>query len=200
MGARHRKTIRPWSDSDIHGQTLWINSLRGSLTTTAGYRGTVCRVREFDYLLRRINGEETTATQRVREARQALIAAIAPLIQGLHWKDFELLVELVMTQGGLRRVSETGGTQHTTDLELVLPLTGERALVQVKSQLDQPTATRIISDLTEAAGAARVFVVYHTQVGEISDDHDRVTLVGPTALAERVVDLGLTNWIMDKVG
>jgi hypothetical protein len=200
MGSRHRKTIGSWSDTDIRGQKLWINSLRGSLTTTAGFRGTICRVHEFDYLSRRINGQETEATQHVREARKILIAAIRPLIQGLQWRDFELLVELVMTQGGLRRVSETGRTQHTIDLELVLPLTGERALVQVKSELDQSTATGIIADLCEAAGAARVYVVFHTQNGDISDDHDNVTLVGPDALAERVVDLGLTNWVMDKVG
>lgn len=97
-GARYRKTTDKWTDVDITGQKLWTNSLRGSLTTTAGYRGTICRVKEFDYLLRRLNGEETTTTTAVRAARLSLIKALTPLIRGLHWKDFELLVELVMTQ------------------------------------------------------------------------------------------------------
>jgi hypothetical protein len=111
-GSRYRKTIQRWTDKDIKGETLWVNSLRGSLTTTAGFRGTICRVREFDYLLRRLNGEETAATEAVRTARLKLIETLTPLIHALHWKDFELLVELVMTQGGWRRVSATGGTQH----------------------------------------------------------------------------------------
>jgi uncharacterized protein YwlG (UPF0340 family) len=118
----------------------------------------------------------------------------------LHWKDFELLVELVMTQGGWRRVSATGGTQHTIDLELELPLTGERALVQVKSQLDRQTAEKVATDLAEAAGGSRVFIVYQTPSEPLTVDQENVTLIGPKALAEHVVDLGPTTWVMAKVG
>lgn len=200
VGSRYRKTINRWTDKDVNGETLWINSLRGSLTTTAGFRGTICRVREFDYLLRRLNGEVTPATEAVRTARLKLIEALTPLICGLHWKDFELLVELVMTQGGLRRVSATGGTQHTTDIELELPLTSERALVQVKSKLDQSTVEKVAADLIEAAGGARAFIAYHTSIGQLSIDQDNVKLIGPEELAEHIVDLGLTSWIMAKVG
>lgn len=196
-GSRYRKVIGRWADKDLKGNTLWTNALRGSLTTTEGFRGTICRVREIDYLRRRLNGEETPTTQAVRTAHQQLVDAVVPLIRGLHWKDFELLVELVMTQGGWRRVSATGGTQHTIDLELELPLTGERALVQVKSELDQSTAERIAADL---AGGARVFIAYHTGLGQLSIDQEDVTLIGPGALAQHVVDLGLTTWLMGKVG
>jgi hypothetical protein len=199
-GSRYRKVIGYWSDKDVMGKTLLTNELRGSLTTTAGFRGAICRVREFDYLLRRLNGEETAATKEVRDARTKLIETLVPLIPGLHWKDFELLVELVMTQGGWRRVSATGGTQHTIDLELELPLTGERALVQVKSRLDQGTADRLCAELTDAAGDALVFIVYHTPSDKLSAEQENVTLIGPQALAEHIVDLGLTTWIMAKVG
>jgi len=200
-GSRYRKATSGWSDRDLTGKTLSINGLRGSLTTTAGFRGTICRVREFDYLLRRLNGQETAATEAVRAARKTLIDAVTPLIPGLHWKDFELLVELVMTQGGWRRVSATGGAQHTIDLELELPLTGERALVQVKSKLDQQTAEKVASNLVENAGGSRVFIAYHTTgPDELSIDQENVTVIGPKALAEHVVNLGLTTWIMEKVG
>ncbi|MFZ3325636.1 MAG: hypothetical protein WA231_06955, partial [Methylocella sp.] len=199
-GSRYRKTISGWSDKDMKGQPLLTSALRGSLTTTAGFRGTICRVREFDYLLRRLNGEETATTEAVRAARSKLIETLIPLIPGLHWKDFELLVELVMTQGGGRRVSATGGTPHTIDLELELPLTGERALVQVKSQLDRQTAEKVATDPAEAAGGSRVFIVYHTPSEPLTVDQENVTLIGPKALAEHVVDLGLTTWVMAKVG
>jgi hypothetical protein len=81
-GSRYRKTISGWSDKDMRGQPLLTNALRGSLTTTAGFRGTICRVREFDYLLRRLNGEETATTEAVRAARSKLIATLVPLIPG----------------------------------------------------------------------------------------------------------------------
>ncbi len=199
-GARYRKVIDHWDSKDLKGATLWTNALRGSLTTTAGFRGTICRVTEFDYLLRRLNGEETHSTKAVRAARLTLIDAVIPLVRGLHWKDFELLVELVMTHGGWRRVSATGGTQQTTDLELELPLTGERALVQVKSRLDQSTAVKVAADLVAAAGGARVFIAYHTSPEKVTIDEKNVTLIGLETLAEHVVDLGLTTWIMGKVG
>jgi hypothetical protein len=98
-GSKYRNTIGKWSDKDMNGNTLWTNALRGSLTTTAGFRGTICRVSEFDYLIRRLNGQETVATAAARQARQNLIEAIIPLIRGLHWRDFELLVELVDCNG-----------------------------------------------------------------------------------------------------
>lgn len=157
-------------------------------------------MKEVDYLLRRLNGQVTPETESVRTARLKLIDTLVPLIRGLHWKDFELLVELVMTQGGWRRVSATGGTKHTTDLELELPLSGERAIVQVKSKLEQSVAGKIASDLVDAAGDARVFIAYHTSPGQLSIDQENITLIGPDALAAHVVDLGLTTWIMDKVG
>jgi hypothetical protein len=72
--------------------------------------------------------------------------------------------------------------------------------VQVKSRLDQSTAEKITADLIEAAGDARVFIAYHTGPEQLSVDQENVTLIGPAALAEHVVDLGLTTWIMAKVG
>jgi hypothetical protein len=199
-GSRYRKTVAPWSDKDLKGEVLWKTGLRGSLTTTEGFRGTICKVREFEYLLRRINGEKSSAVEAVSGARRRLIEALIPLIRGLHWRDFELLVELVVTQGGWRRVSQTGGTQHTTDIELELPFTGDRALVQVKSRLNQAVAEEVAARLTEQAGGAKVIIAYHTSDGRLSIDQDSVTLLGPEEIAEHVVESGLTTWVMERVG
>jgi hypothetical protein len=198
--SRYRQVQNGWSNQDLNGNPLLISALRGSLTTTAGYRGTICSVREFEYLARRIRGESTPEVAQVRSARTTLISKIAPLICGLHWKDFELLVELIMTQGGYRRVTETGGTQKTTDIELVLPLTGERLFVQVKARLDQNTVDGILPDLLRMADGGRIFIVYHSGPPEIKHVHPQVTIIGPASLAEHVVDLGLIKWIIGKTG
>ena len=201
--SRHRKTTggRGWTNKDINGQPLLIDALPGSLTSTAGFRGTICRVREFDYLLRRLNSEETKEAKVVRTAHDNLVDGLKPLIRSLGWKDFELLVELVMTQSGFRRVSATGGSkQHKTDIVLELPFTGKRAVVQVKSVLDQATLEKIAPDLIETAGDARVFVVHHNQSDRpLSFDPEVITLIGTEELAKHVINLGLTNWLMEKV-
>lgn len=199
VGSRYRKTVNGWSDKNLHGETLWITNLRGSLTTTAGFRGTICRVSEFEYLLRRLNGEETSDTLAVRRGREALIVAVAKLIRGLHWRDFELLVELVMTQGGLRRLSVTGEEQYAIDLELELPLTHERTVVQIKSKLDATTAKKLAEALTAMATNAKVFIAYHSGPDMIEVEYENVTMLGANELSERVVDLGLTQWVMNKV-
>jgi hypothetical protein len=199
-GTRYRRTSEPWSDKDSKGRTLWKIGLRGSLTTTEGFRGTICKVREFDYLVRRLNGEKSPGVEAVGRARQHLIDSMVPLIRGLHWRDFELLVELVVTQGGWRRVSQTGGTQHATDIELELPFTEERALVQVKSKLDQREAVQIVTALVDQAAGARVILAYHTSPVHLSTDQETVTLLGPEEIAKHVVESGLTTWVMSKVG
>lgn len=200
VGVRNRQAINGWSDKSVHGETLWINQLRGSLTTTAGFRGTICRVREFEYLLRRLNGMETDATKDVRAARDALIASVIPLIKGLHWKDFELLSELVMTQGGWQRISATGETQETIDLELEQPLTRERAVVQVKSRLSNAVASEVAEKLLAVAGGARIFLVYHTATEPNLKNPEGIEFIGPDELARHVIDLGLVQWLMAKVG
>lgn len=199
-GSRYRKAIAPWSDQDASGETLWKNNLRGSLTTTEGFRGTICKVREFDYLVRRLRGEKSPAVEAVGDARKRLIQVLIPLIRGLHWRDFELLVELVVTQGGWRRVSQTGGTQHATDIELELPFTGDRALVQVKSKMEQGAAEELSSALLQQAGGAKVIIAYHTSRERLAVEQDDVTLLGPEDIAEHVVESGLTTWVMEKVG
>lgn len=97
------------------------------------FRGTICQVKAFDSLLRKLNDELLPETIVAEEAERALIEAIVGLMRRLTWQDFELLVELIFSTSGWRRISRAGGAQKTVDLELVLPTTNERAFVQVKS-------------------------------------------------------------------
>lgn len=72
--------------------------------------------------------------------------------------------------------------------------------MQVKSKLDRPTAELVTGGLIESAAGARIFIAYHTGPDQLSMDQENVTLIGPEALAEHVVDLGLATWVMGKVG
>ena len=42
-------------------------------------------------------------------------------------------------------------------------------------------------------------LVYHSP-DRLSVEHENVSLIGPESLAEHVVDVGLTTWVMSKVG
>ena len=130
-----------------------------------------------------------------------MIEKILPMMQLLTWQDFELLVDLIFSNSGWRRIGQVGKTQKTVDLELMLPTTGERAFVQVKSSAGKRQLADYLSRLEESALYDKMFFVWHSgDVGDVSDaENANVTLLGPEVLARMVFDAGLTSWLRDKV-
>lgn len=197
-GSRLRRTRDGWHDASISGNPLLMSDLSGALTRTAAYRGTICTVNRLDYLIRKINDQSQPEVEAARDTRNQLLASVMKLTAMLTWQDFELLVELVFAQSGWRRVSMTGGTQKTIDIELVQPLTGEAAFVQVKSQTDQSQFEEYRTKFVER-GDDRMFYVYHTATKEIQNADGAITVIGPERLAELTLDAGLFDWLLDKV-
>ena len=89
-----------------------------------------------------------------------------------------------------------GKAQKTLDLDLVLPSTGERAFVQVKSKTGSRELAAYVAKI-EDGPYDRMFYVFHS--GEAATDDPRVTVVGPEQLAELVVDAGLVSWLIQRV-
>lgn len=202
-GEAYRKTIGGWRNTDAAGRPLTTDSLSTRLTQLAAYRGTICSVREHDYLVRRINGEEEPLVTTARSARDALVDATRDLVRHLHWADFELLVELLLTRGGWRRVSVLGGHMKDIDLVVEQPLTGERASVQVKSAADQATFDRCVAAFSESRTASRFFFACHSPRGTLLApvaEWGAVHLWGQAELAAAAVDAGLVGWLMDRAG
>ena len=113
-----------WRWKDLQGEPLTKDRLSGALTKLAAYRGTSCDVGASDYVIRRINGKKTPQVERALAASEEMKASALDLMRLLGWQDFELLVDLVFTTSGWRRVGVVGKTQKTLDLDLVLPSTG----------------------------------------------------------------------------
>ena len=132
-------------------------------------------------------------------AERALMEAITGLMRLLTWQDFELLVDLVFSTSGWRRVGVAGRTQKTVDLELILPTTGERAFVQVKSQASNASLKDYRARFDQADLYDRMFFVWHTGTVTAEDDFDGITLVGPERLSRMVLDAGLSSWLREKV-
>ncbi len=192
-----RTVLGGWRGTDLTGEPLTKDRLSGALTKLAAYRGTSCNVDVADYVIRRINGEKTPEMRRALAALVEMEASVLELMRLLGPRDFEMLVDLVFSTSGWRRLGAVGKTQKTLDLDLMLPSTGERAFVQVKSRTTATEFAEYVRQLDELGPYDRMFYIFHS--GEIKTDDDRVTIIGPEKLAELVLDAGLTNWLIRKV-
>lgn len=114
-----------------------MSSLPGTLTKTAGFPGASCDLGRPNDVLRRINGEAIPEVATAEGLLGQLQEAVIALLHLMDWKDFELLIDLIFSTSGWRRQGDVGGDQATADIELELPSTGERALVQIKSASTQ---------------------------------------------------------------
>ncbi len=185
-----------WRCVDIEGELLTKDRLSGTLTKLAAYRGTSCDVDVSDYVVRRINGKKTPEVENALVASVKMKATAAlDLMRLLGPRDFELLVDLVFTTSGWRRVGVLGKTQKTLDLDLVLPSTSE-AFVQVKSKTTSAELAEYVGKIDDGT-YGKMFFVFHS--GEAQSDDPRVSVIGPEKLAELVLDAGLVSWLIRKV-
>lgn len=198
-GSRQRLTVDGWHCTSRGGKLLTADKLSGHLLRVQGYRGTICDVSAADYLLRKISDISLPEAVAADEAEAAFICAIQGLLRRLTWQDFELLVELVFSASGWRRLSPVGRTQRMVDIELVLPSTGDRAFVQIKSEASLPSVYEYVAKMGESQGFERMFFVWHTGAIDESSQISNVTLIGPSKLSHMVLDAGLARWLREKV-
>ncbi|HEX3624132.1 MAG TPA: hypothetical protein VH280_01775 [Verrucomicrobiae bacterium] len=192
-----RKVARGWRETDLKGKSLTKDRLSGALTKLSAYRGTSCNVDVAEYVIRRINGETMPEVERAVQASMEMKSAVLKLITLLHPRDFEMLVDLVFSTSGWQRQGIVGKTQKTLDIDIMLPSTGERAFVQIKSKTTSAELTEYVGKIDQLGPFDRMFYVYHS--GEAKTDDDRVIVIGPEKLAELVRDAGLTTWLIRKV-
>jgi len=180
----YRKTVGGWRSTDIHGIKLSSERLSGNLLKVQSFRGTICEIKnEFEYLKRKLNGEMLPEVAEAAKTEERMIEKIIPLMRLLTWRDFELLVDLVFTNSGWRRLGQVGKTQEDVDIELVLPTTGERAFVQIKSTARKEELIKYVAVLKETSNYQRMFFVWHSgEIGKIKIKD--AVLIGPELLAK----------------
>lgn len=198
-GSRRMQTVSGWSNKSSRGAVLHEDRLSGQLLKVQMFRGTICDVGDIKYLLRKLNDELSPDVIEAEEAEIRLIAAIVKLMKMLTWHDFELLVDLVFSASGWRRVSRVGGTKKTIDIELVLPTIGERSFIQVKSQASEKGLKEYADRFMKLEAYDRMFFVWHSgTLSEVKEPPEGVILLGPTKLARMVLDAGLSAWLREK--
>lgn len=196
-GDRWRSTVDGWHSSSLNGLPLTRDRISGGLQKVEMFRGTICKVKLLDYLLRKIGDELSPELAQADAAEHSMVCAIKSLMSLLTWQDFELLVDLVFSSSGWRRINVVGRTQKTVDLELILPTTEERAFVQVKSEATANSLHEYVREFGKSGAYTRMFFVWHS--GDTpSSTEDGVTLLGPDRLAKMVLDTGLWSWLRNK--
>lgn len=194
-----RKTLDGWHNTSLGGVPLVLSKLSGALLKTRMFQGTICAVEAQEYLLRKLFDQALPAIVALDDARSAMASAVLQAVQLLGDRDFELLVELIFASSGWRRLNKTGGSEKTIDLDLVLPSTGERAFVQVKSKVKASTYQAYEDEFLGNNAYTRMFFVWHS--GDVGTrTHEAATLWGPEKVADMVIEAGLISWVRDKVG
>jgi hypothetical protein len=197
--SRTRPTVDGWHTRSIGGTVLSSDRISGNLLKVQMFQGTICKVEQLAYLLRKLNDQLSPELKAAEEAERAMTDAVVGLMRLLTWQDFELLVDLIFSASGWRRVGVVGRMQKTVDLELVLPTTGERALVQIKSQANANNLRDYAKRFDQSDLYDRMFFVWHSGSVPLSVATDGITLVGAERLAQMCIDAGLASWLREKV-
>lgn len=199
--SKYRKLLNGWSCRDVKRLALTISRVPGVIAKLQGFRGTVCSVREIDTLQRLINAESSPAYTALSKSYAQVINDLQAAVRGLHWKDFEVLVDLVFRQAGWRRRSMVGESMKFADLELVEPVTGEFYQVQIKSKADLRDFEGYAKEFSGRSFRKLYFVVHSPSPALESGDNgfEDVELVLPRRLAELIAEGGLVGWVLDKV-
>ena len=199
-----RPVLSGWSKTSITGSELITGRLSGKLLATQSFQGTICDVRELNYLLHKINGTMEPHVAKAEDAMEVLIEATIPIIKNLHPDDVEILTDLIFRQAGGQRTGVTGGTLKDIDLDLISPLTNERVAVQVKSTANRGVYNACKNQFEQLAGFSRYYFVTHSPSDdllkrvEIDDKDDQIIFWNARTLGEYSVKNGLVGWLINK--
>lgn len=201
-GTKERRTISGWSDCDSQGNSLFIQYLSGRLTKVQGFRGTICDVKEKDYLLHKINNSQSQELIAVENDLKNLRMNLEKLIRKLNHKDFEVFIDLIFRSASWSRIGALGKTTKTIDIELLAPVTNERAIVQVKSQSNLATFMEYKIRLQNMGAYDKIFYVTHTPSKDLqnyidSDSEQVIQIWDARKLSELSIDAGLIEWIVN---
>lgn len=202
-GSKTRQVIGSWSDKDTNGTPLLKGRLSGKLLAVQEFQGTICSIKEREYLLHKINGTSEPHVAETQHSVERLVMAVVPIIRNLHPKDLETLTDLIFRQAGWQRTGVAGEVEKDIDLDLLSPITQERIAIQVKSKASEATYRSYQAKYSDMRGFSRFYFVTHSPnsaLAKISLESNDGSFVfwGAEELALQAVRNGLVGWLIDK--
>lgn len=192
---------QPWSNRSAGGRHLAIANLPGVITTTAGFRGTVCEPRGWQAVLRIIHDEQDEDAAAAEQARRTYETAVGKLVARLGEKDFELLIDLILARTGWVRLAKLGGATEGIDIEAENVAVNEIAFVQVKSVAGQDVLDDYVSRFMERRERYhRMIFAVHSSNGVLTPPAGQPIQVWTGEwIAKLVVQLGLGDWAATRL-
>ena len=206
-GEKTRPVIGQWNNADINGNKLLKVNLSGRLLAVEGFMGTICSVRERQYLIHKINGTVEPHVAEVQRAFKNLQKTLIPIVKNLHPNDFEILVDLIFRQAGWQRMGVLGGTEKNIDLALTSLITDEKIAIQVKSQASVNVFEDYRNRFADMSGFARFYFVTHSpsdqlrqRARELTQNVNNRTFIfwDVQDIVSQAVCGGLTGWLLKK--
>jgi hypothetical protein len=191
----------PWSNTSMGGRPLSLADLPGDVTLTQGFRGAVGTPKFEGQILRVIQDEIDPAVAVASTARQEYENALKAIVKRLSWKDFELLVDLILDRSGWARVTRRGGPSEGTDLDVANWAVGERAFVQIKSAADQRVLDEYVTEFEKRPQYHRMIFAIHTSPagGFKLPPNPDVHVWEVDDVVRLVVRVGLGEWVESKL-
>jgi hypothetical protein len=202
-GAKVRSTIDGWHQYDVANQPLSTDRLSGGLLAVQAYRGAICAV-EPGYVLPAINCVEVPRSAAAGHALSALIDSLQPIVERLHPRDLEVLVDLIFRNAGWQRVGVLAETATDIDLALESAVTGERIAVEVKAHADVEDYRDYAARYRSMVGFDRFYFVTHSPIdAEVASESAAaagpgIQFWGSKCIAQRAAQSGLAQWLIDK--
>jgi hypothetical protein len=192
---------RPWSNRSVDGKLLAMTDLPGTVTTVAGFKGTVCTPRAWQEILRIISDEKDPDAASAASARAAYRQAVEKIVKRLSPQDFEQLIDLILSRTGWARISTLGKTMKGIDLEVENRTADEIAFVQVKSAATQNVLNDYVEQFKyQRDRYARMIFAVHSPNGTLTAPVDEpVHLWTCDRVAEFVVHTGLGEWVESRL-
>lgn len=192
---------RPWSNQSLKERLLTISDLPGSVTRTAGFKGTVCTPKDWQAVLRIIRDERDPDATSAANARSDYQQAVLKMVKRLSPKDFEQLIDHILTRSGWARISTLGKTREDIDIEAENLAVGEIAFVQVKSSANQQVLNDYLERFQQRREIyARMIFAVHSPNGKLTASTDHAVQVWTgDHLAQLVVRLGLGEWVETRL-
>ena len=204
LTSKFRKTKNGWSRNPLNRSAKAFNSndISGRISKTQAFQATLCKYseEETEIICRIINDVPNPKVADIQDKKKEICKIITELIKELHWKDCEILADLIFQQSGWHRVSMPGGSLEFMDMEYLDSINNERYIVQVKSGAKLTVFKEYEQKLIEREFKKLFFVVFHPDesLEKYKNERKDIEILFGYNLSEKIFDLGLLEWVLKK--
>lgn len=162
----------PWSNKSLGDRLLSIANLPGVITRTKGFKGTICEPVGWKEALRVIRHDPDGDAIVASKAREAYARAVHKLVSRLHEKDFETLLDLILSRNGWARLDKVGGATQGWDIQAENIAIDEIAVIQVKCSAGQSALNEAVENFEASSQFQRMIFAVHSPSGRLTPPTD----------------------------